>query len=416
MRHLLPISALLLSSAFLLFAGGINGLILPVRGSDEGFSSFALGLLGTGWAIGYVLGCLYTPVLVARVGHIRSFSVMAAGAALAILLSLLMLSPIAWIPLRAISGFCFAGAAMIVESWLNEQVEPSSRGRVFGIYTMVNLVASTGGQIALTVGDTTGYLFFAWGAIFYCLAIIPTAVTSSTTPQPLTSVRLDIRTLWRNSPIAVFGVLMVGISNSAFGTLSAVYADQVGLVMPMIAFFASLPILAGAIAQIPVGILSDLVDRRLVLVGIAIFAITTDLAFLILLPQEPLMNVAIACLFGAAVFSMYPVIVAHACDHAAPGTFLQISGGLLMVYGVGCIFGPLFAGWAMSAGGPSGLFATTLASHVCLVLYAIWRIMARPSVEATEKVDFVPAPMARASTPETINLATDELQEAESEA
>lgn len=410
LRQILPISALLLGSGFLLFAGGINALILPVRGSAEGFSAFSLGLLGTGWAIGYVSGCVYTPKLVARVGHIRSFSVMAAIAALVILASLLFLTPWAWVPLRAISGFCFAGAAMIVESWLNERAAPGARGRIFGTYTMINLVASTGGQMTLTLGDTNGYLFFVLGAMFYCLALIPTAITSSQTPKPLVTVKLNIRALWKNSPIAFFGVLMVGVSNGAFGTLSAVYADRIGLVLAAIALFASLPVLAGAVAQVPVGIFSDRIDRRKVLIAIAAVAICSDIAFLVLRPEDRLSNLLLASLFGAAVFSMYPVIVAHASDHAEPGTYIQISGGLLMLYGVGAIVGPLVAGGLMSVFGPSGLFLTTLAAHVPIVLFAMWRISRRAPVAQGSKVDFVPAPMARASTPETFALAGEVAQ------
>lgn len=108
----------------------MNALLLPVRGGQEGFSTLSLGLLGTGWAFGFVTGCLVVSKLVARVGHIRSYSVMAALASLAVLTSLLLLTPYAWVPLRALSGFCFAGAAMIVESWLNEQVDSGSRGKV----------------------------------------------------------------------------------------------------------------------------------------------------------------------------------------------------------------------------------------------------------------------------------------------
>ncbi len=145
-RSLLPLTALLTGSAFLLFAGGVNGLILPIRGEAEGFTAASLGLLGTGWAIGYVAGCLRTPAMVARVGHIRAYGAMCAIAAIAILLSLVLITPWVWIPVRALSGFCFAGAAMIVESWLNERSDAASRGRVFGIYTMVSLAASTAGK------------------------------------------------------------------------------------------------------------------------------------------------------------------------------------------------------------------------------------------------------------------------------
>ncbi|MBW8639678.1 MFS transporter [Hoeflea sp. WL0058] len=410
-RHLIPISALLLGSAFLLYAGGMNGLILPVRGSQEGFSAFSLGLLGTGWAIGYVLGCIMTPGLVGRVGHIRSFSVMASLAALAILASLLFITPWAWIPLRAISGFCFAGAAMIVESWLSERVDASSRGRVFGVYTMVNLMATTTGQLTLTLGETGGYTFFVIGAMFYSLALIPTAISSTATPKPLVKVRLDLGALWRNSPVAVYAVLMVGISNSAFGTLAAVYADQIGLRLSAIALFTSIPILAGALAQLPVGQLSDRMDRRKVLIGITIVGVIGDLAFIILQPELAWVNFILVFLFGAAAYAMYPVIVAHAHDHAEPDSYIQTSGGLLLVFGVGCIVGPLFAGFGMSAIGTSALFMTTIAVHILIVIYTIWRISRRAPVKPEHKVEFVPSAPTRTTTPETVSLALSDDQE-----
>ncbi len=406
-RSILPISALLLGSFFLLFAGGINGLILPVRGTAEGFSAISLGLLGTGWALGYVLGCLYTARLVARVGHIRSFSVMASLAAITILAQLLLIDAWSWIALRAVSGFCFAGAAMIVESWLSERAEPKTRGRIFGIYTMVNLVASTGGQLTLTVGDTTGYVFFVLAAMFYALALIPTAISSSASPKPLLSVRIDIRALWKNSPVAVFAVFMVGVANSAFGTLAAVYGGQIGLAVAAIAIFTSIPILLGAGAQIPVGILSDRMDRRKVLIGIAVVALAADAAFIALQPQGRDLNLALVALLGAAIFSMYPVIVAHANDNA-DGNYIVISGGLLMVFGVGSIVGPLVAGGVMSSVGPTGLFMTTAAAHVLIILQAIYRISRRPPVSQEDKVEFVPVPGVRTTTPETIAFSATE--------
>lgn len=407
-RQILPISALLLGSALLLFAGGMNALILPIRGTQEGFGASALGLLGAGWAVGYVLGCLLMARMVGRVGHIRSFGVMAAFAAVAVLLSLILLSPWAWIPLRAISGFCFAGAAMIVESWLSERADPGSRGRIFGLYTMVNLFASTAGQMALTLGDTSGFLFFVLPAIFYCLALVPTAMSSTITPRPLVSVRLDLRGLWRNSPVAVFAVFFVGTSNGAFGTLSAVYADRVGLVLASVALFASLPVLAGAVAQVPIGMLSDRMDRRLVLVGVAVAALATDLAFILIRPEAREANLALAALFGGMIYSMYPIIIAHANDHAAEGSFIQVSGGLLMVFGLGSILGPVVAGFGMSELGDAGLFVTSAVAHGMIIAFALLRLRRRSGVVEANKGSFMPAPPGRASTPETAALAVGE--------
>lgn len=406
-RQILPISALLLGSFFLLFAGGINSLILPVRGSAEGFSALSLGLLGTGWAIGYVSGCLFTARLVQRVGHIRSFSVMCSLAGIVILAQLLLLSPQAWIPLRALQGFCFAGAAMIVESWLSERADANSRGRIFGIYTMVNLFASTAGQMTLTLGNTSGYLFFVLGAMFYSLALIPPAASSSASPQPLVSVRLDIRALWRNSPVAVFAVFMVGVSNASFGTLAAVYGARIGLEVTSIALFASIPILIGAISQIPVGILSDRMDRRKVLVGVAAVALMADAAFVFIAPETRWANIALGGVFGGAIFAMYPIIIAHANDHA-DGNYIRISGGLLLVFGLGSIAGPLFAGWAMSTLGQQGLFVTTAIAHALIILQALYRISKRAPIAEENKSEFRAGPLPRAATPQTIVMSADE--------
>ena len=62
---------------------GLHGLLLPLRGqAEQFFSTTSLGLLGTAWAFGFVVGCFFCPRLVRRAGHIRSFAALAATAAI----------------------------------------------------------------------------------------------------------------------------------------------------------------------------------------------------------------------------------------------------------------------------------------------------------------------------------------------
>ncbi len=386
-------------------------MILPVRGNIEGFSSVSLGLLGTGWALGYVAGCVFTSNLVARVGHIRAFGALCAIAAVSMLGSAILIMPWAWIILRGLCGFCFAGAAMIVESWLSERSDPSTRGRVFGVYTMVNLGANTAGYMMLTVGDPSGFFFFALAGIFYCLALVPTALSNTSTPTPLVSVKLNLRALWRNSPVAVFAVFWVGVSNAAFGTLAAVYAQKVGLQLAAVALFTAIPILAGALMQMPVGLLSDRMDRRKVLVGVAALALVADLAFILLAPEGRWLNFTLAALLGGSIYAMYPVIVAHANDHAEPGTAIQISGGLLLTFGIGSILGPTIAGWAMEDIGIRALFVVTSASHGVVILYTLWRISRRQAVTGDDKSNFQPINAGRTSNLQTAELSQGETEE-----
>lgn len=402
--QLFPVAALLLGSALLLVAGGIHGLLLPIRGAMEGFSTTELGLIGTGWAVGFVLGCLIVPRIVRRVGHVRSYGVMASIASVVILLNLLFISPWAWIVLRGFSGFCFAGAAMIVESWLNERATRENRGTIFSVYQMVNFAASTAGQLLIATAPTTGFFFFVLGAVFYSLAILPSALSTAQTPRPLKTTELDLKIIFRNSPVAAVACFLVGMVNGAFGTLGAVYGQKIGLPTEAIAFVMSGAVLGGAITQVPLGRLSDRFDRRYVLIGVATAAIAVSLAISLLAPTQPIVVIGLVTIFGGMIYPMYGLAVAHANDFAAPDDFVKIASGLLLLSGIGTMIGPIIAAFAMETFRPEGLFSFSSAVHILLIGYTAFRLTRRPAPRDVPRDVFQSVPPLRTATPESIAL------------
>ena len=385
-------------------ANGLHGLLLPVQGGVEGFTVAELGLLGTSWATGFVAGCLIVPAVVRRVGHVRSYGALASVAAITILLNLLIVDPIAWILLRALSGFCFAGAAMIVESWLNERASRENRGTIFSIYQMVNFAASTAGQLFMVIEPPSDFFFFVIGAIVYCLAILPTALSTAATPQPLKTARLDVRKLYATSPVAAVTCFLIGLVNGAFGTLGPVYAQQIGLPVSNIAMLMAGSLLGGSLIQFPLGWLSDQMDRRRVLVGIAIGAVLIGTAIVAFHPREPLLVTGLVVVWGAMIYPMYSLAVAHANDFGASDEFVKIAGGLLLLLGVGTMIGPIAAAVAMEWTVPEGLFAFTTAVHVVVVGYVVYRMTRRSSADPVLRAAFQGVPVGRTATPETAAL------------
>ena len=109
--------AALLASIALLYGGNtLMSTLLPVRAGQEGFDAVFVGGMGTGYFIGFIFGCQFTPWLVRRVGHIRAFGAMAAIAASTTLCFVLFLDPASWIALRLIYGVVGAGLLMVVET------------------------------------------------------------------------------------------------------------------------------------------------------------------------------------------------------------------------------------------------------------------------------------------------------------
>ncbi|MCB1487591.1 MAG: MFS transporter [Bauldia sp.] len=399
---LVPIAALLLGSAFLLMAGGLHGLLLPVTGTTEGFTTIELGLIGTGWSVGFMAGCLLMPAVVRRVGHVRAYGSVASVAAVAILLNILIVSPIAWITLRALSGFCFAGASMIVESWLNERATTENRGTIFSIYQMVVFGGSTIGQLLMVITPPSDFFFFAIGAILYCFAILPTALSTAQHPKPLKTARLDIRALYANSPVAAVGCFMIGLVNGGFGTLGAVYARRIGLPVAEVALLMAGAVLGGALVQYPLGRLSDRMDRRRVLVAVAACAILVAMVLVVFQPRSSTLVIGLLILFGATIYPMYGIAVAHANDFAAPDDFVKIAGGLLLLLGFGSMIGPILAAQAMDLFIPEGLFAFAAAVHFLLLLYTVYRMSRRSAPSGGEAFQGILPP--KSATPESATL------------
>jgi MFS family permease len=403
-RNLVPVLALLLGTAFLLAANGLHGLLLPMRGAHEGFSAASLGLLGTSWAAGFVLGCLLAPRIVMRIGHVRAFGAFAAVNAIIALMTGLLVEPVSWIILRALTGFAMAATFMVIESWLNERASNESRGMIFSLYMTITYVSIVAGQMGLAVGDVSTTTFFMVAAILYCMALLPTAVSTAVSPAPLKEVRLDLKGLYRNSPVACASIFLIGIANGAFGTLAPVFGAQVGLSTAAVATMMSVTIFAGALAQFPAGRLSDRIDRRYVLAALAAAAGLSGLVVLGANSTNVTFLFSLVAIYGATSYTLYPIAVAHANDFAKPEDFVRVSGSLLLMYGIGTIIGPTLGGLVMDAGGPHALFSVTIASHVGIAIYAILRSRRRASVAADDKESFKTLPSVRVATQEGLNL------------
>ncbi len=387
-----------------MFGGGLQGLLLSVRGADEGFSIFSLGLIGTGWSVGFIAGSIMVPMLVRRVGHIRSYSVMAAVGTITILLNLLWISDIGWIVLRIFSGFCFSGAAMIVESWLNETAENKNRGTIFSTYVMINMAASTLGQLSMSVTGISGFLPFVVGALALTTAMLPTALTTKPQPRPLASARINIKLLIRTSPIAVMASFCVGIANGTFGTLAPVFGFLQGLGAADIAQMMSIAIIMGAISQVPFGRLSDSVDRRWVIIGTSLLAATVGLVTVLVNPWVGWPLYVLFGLYGFSAYPIYAVAVAHANDSAAEGDFSTVAAGMLLTLGCGLAVGPIIAALVMSQMQPVSLFLVTAGFHALLAVLAFIRMQVRPVDMDEDRSPFLNVPMGKNTTLATVAL------------
>ncbi|WP_306118106.1 MULTISPECIES: MFS transporter [unclassified Roseitalea] len=405
LRHIVPVTGLMLSTFFLLAGSGLTGVLLPLRAGLEGWSPVTIGWIGFGYALCFTAGCVIVPRLVRRVGHVRVYAVLATLLAMSLLLHALLIHPLVWIAFRGMAGFALAGTYMVVESWLNEKATNDSRGQIFSVYMIVNMVGLMAGQFMLILADPATTTLFILAALLYCLAVVPTGLSNAVSPQPLTEVTLDLGKLYRNSPAAVVGMLVAGTVAGIWNFQAPVFAERAGLSGNQIPVLLALAMISGAIFQFPLGRASDRMDRRYVMVLAGLLGVAVALVYQMVPAATSLVGVFVTVfVLGAILFPIYSLVVAHANDYAAPSDFVEISSGLLIIHGLGAMIGPVAGGFMIERFGPSGFFTSMAIAFAVFAGYAGWRITRREAVPTEEMTDYSYMPVSRTGTPETFNL------------
>ncbi len=388
MSSLRPLIPLLIAAGILLAGNGLQGTLIALRGAEEGFSETLIGLMGSAYFAGFLIGCLCVPRLLRAVGHIRAFAALAAMGAAGSLLLILFVDPIAWIAIRFLSGICFSSLFTTIESWLNSAASNSNRARLLAVYRIIDIGAVTGSQYMLPALGIEGFTVFAVMAMMITLSLVPVSMADRSNPKPPAEFSLNLPAVWRISPLAAFGCLSVGLTNSAFRIVGPIYGQSIGLSVSEIATFMSAGIIGGAVMQYPLGALSDRRDRRQILLGTTIGALISALIIVWFAGDDRTANMLLVFLFGAFAMSLYSLSAAHANDHAKKDQFVQLAAGLLFFYSVGAMAGPLLASLLMQRFGPHALFAYTALIYAVLIAVTIYRMRARPAVPRAHRPRF----------------------------
>jgi MFS family permease len=400
---LATVLALLLGFGLLQVGNTLQGTLLAVRGGMEKFSATEIGLIGSGFSVGLVFGSLWGGRLIQAVGQTRAFAALAALASAAALLHLMLVDSLAWIFFRALTGFCFAGLLMSVESWLNGAASPSIRGQILGFYSMTGLIAGVCGQLLLPVADPGGYRLFCIASVVISIALVPVSVSRSPAPAGIAGrARADLRRLYSQSPFGLAAAFLCGIITGAFFALGPFYAQAQGLAAGGIATFMALATLGAVATTWPLGWLSDRMDRRFLVIGVSLASALLLVMMMMMQPEGRMPRWIIFAqvfLFGGLVLPIYGVVVAHVNDAVSPSEFVAASGGLLIVQGTGMATGPLLGGLAMTAVGNNGLAWLIIGALFLVAAWGWYRLTRRPKLPGErEREHFQPMTVSPVGT------------------
>lgn len=403
---------LLLGMALLMLGAGLQGTLVGLRASLEGFPTLVSGFMLAAYYLGYMGGSMMTPGLVNTVGHVRVFAALTSIASALILVQGVFVEPLSWTVVRIMTGFCFAGIYVVAESWLNGRVDNEHRGLLLSIYMLICYGGLGLGQFLLNVADPRSTLLFILVSVLISVAMVPMSLTSAAAPEIAVPRRVSPRELFQRSPMGVAGVCIAGAVSGCLFSLGALYADGRGFSTFEVSLFMGVAILAGCVSQLPVGRLSDRMDRRTVVVFICLLAAAAAMAAWWLAGVSRLGFYAMIAAYGATSLTLYSLSAAHVNDLVPDEEKLGASSTLILVNGVGAFIAPIVVSGIMQALGVDTFLPLLAFMHVALALYAVVRKRRRAAVKGEQKARFVGTPPGTSSSGELFGHASDRTEAA----
>jgi len=411
--------ALFLGMGFIMMAYGFQGSLLGVRAVQEEFSLTATGFMMSGYFIGYFIGAATIPNIISRVGHIRVFAAFASLASLIILVHSILIHPFIWFLLRVLTGISMVCIYTVAESWLNDRSNNKNRGSVLSIY-MVILYGSMGiGMFLLNFSAPKNFEPFILISVITSVALIPILLTKKKPPTFKKINVMSFSELYKSSPFGMVSSFFYGTIQSALFTLLAVYATSMNFTILEVSIVTFLLAVSGAVAQFPVGKISDVYDRRKVIIastfGAAIFAlITIFVSGQMYLPDGLATSKTwfyiFFILFSFCSLPMFSLILAHTNDYITKDKFVAAGAGLQFTFGLGAMSGPFLCSIFMDLVGSNGFFVFLFFFHSLIGAFGIYRMRVRETVENPDS-QFVAMPQTITPAGIELNPTTEPIDE-----
>ncbi|EMH4162520.1 MFS transporter [Pluralibacter gergoviae] len=391
------------TTLLMLLGSGLLTTYISLRLAGEHVSGTLIGSITAANYLGLVIGGKVGHNLIARVGHIRAY-VSCAGIITASVVGhgLSDYIPL-WIVLRLIIGLCMMCQYMVLESWLNDRAESSQRGAIFGLYMVATYLGLCGGQIIIMMATGMGAALLLVVALCFALCLVPIALTTRTTAQPMSPAPMELGYFFKAIPKLLMATLVMGMATGAFYGLAPVYALAEKLSTRETGLFMGVTIFAGMVSQFPLSWLSDRYDRQKLLFGVSLLFTAASLALALVPSPGFYLLLGIAFVSSMAMFSLYPLGVAIANDFVEAERRVSLTACLLMAFGIGACIGPLITGAIMEPLGGSVLyFFFTLCGGV--IAFISWMRNRTPAIVVDAPLPHVVMPDSLATSPLAVVL------------
>lgn len=377
--HWLSISAAIAAISAVGIALGLGLPLLSVVLQKAGISATMIGLNSAMAGIASIAIAPFCTGLAQRFGVADTMLVAVAAAALSAMGFYWAPEFWIWFPLRVSFHAAITVLFILSEFWINAAAPSSRRGFILGIYATVLSLGFATGPLLFSVMGSDGVLPFAVGTAIIVAAAIPIFMARSESPVIVNRPSGPFLKFVFLVPTATAAVFVFGAVESGGFALFPIFSSRIGFSESDGALLLTMIGLGNVLFQIPLGLLSDRVRDRRILLFICAAVGLVGCLLLPILSSNWWLLASVLFVWGAVVAGLYTVGLAHLGSQLVDGDLASANAAFVFCYAIGMLIGPQIIGLAMDVVGSSG-FAYSLAGFFILyVALAVSRIIFKPA-------------------------------------
>ncbi len=377
-----PLNLRALASAILLVSliGVGLSLSIPLLSLEMERMGASGGMIGLNTAMAGFASILvmpFVPRLAAALG-VRAMIALAIGVTAVTLLAFRALPWLpAWFVLRFFYSAALGALFVLSEYWINAAAPASRRGLVMGVYATFLSLGFAAGPFILSLVGTAGWAPYLTGAALMALGLAPLLHARDVTPELDHSSSHSVGFFILAAPLATFAAFVFGAVETGGFSLLPLYGLRLGYTGQQAAFLVSFVALGGMLLQIPIGLISDRMDRRLLLLLIGLFGLVAS-ACMPLATRVPWGLEILLLAWGGVGGGLYTVGLAHlGARFTDRADLASANAAFIVLYNLGMMLGPPLVGFGFDRIVPHG-FAVAIAGLFGLyAVFAIGRLATR---------------------------------------
>jgi MFS family permease len=396
------IGSLILATSLVQIANGFFTTLVSLRLGVTNLGPAFDGAIMSAYFVGFTIGSVTCVNIIQRIGHIRGYTAFGGIVVVATVGMSFFFHGLVWAVLRAAIGFGCVGVFVATESWLNAKAPAASRGRVFSTYMVGTFLAMAIGQLLIGRLPLESSVPFDVIVALFAAALVIVSMTRAEPPKLVPEQALPYRELSVTAPVAILGAAVSGMIGATFYAVVPAWMLISGIDQQTIGLVMLCAVLGGLAFQIPVGWLSDRMDRRILLCALSAGSAAVAVALAVLPHTIPIV-LPLATVLGGCMSTFYPVSMSHAMDRMEGERIVAVSGWLIRIFGIGSMFGPITGSWIMGFLDIDGVLYFMAATGAFLAIATLVRITIRaPAPHPVEAPYVIVAPQAMQVVPEAV--------------